>query len=243
MIEILKLNIFDEKRVFAGITKRNLQNYSPYGFTISNAKIVDNIKLESNRMDLAKFLGISRNNIAFQKQIHSDIIRVMSSENNVISESDAMITNEKNFFISISIADCAALLIFDPINEIIAGVHSGWRGTQQKIAIKTIFRMNELFNSKAEDLLIYISPCASGDNYEVDKEFLEYFPNSVKSLSNEKYLFDNKKELKSQLISIGVEERNLEISTICTIGDTQYHSYRRDKDISGRMSAFIGMIK
>jgi YfiH family protein len=243
MIEILKPNIFDENEIIAGVTLKNQQNYPPYGFTVSNGEIAKFNTVESNRIALAEVLGVNRANIGFQKQVHSDNIRIMTLKDNVNDESDGMITNEKQFILSISIADCAAVLMYDPVNEVICGVHSGWKGTQLNITSKAINILIDKFSTNPNDLQVYVSPCAGGTQYEVGPEFADIFPNSILKISNNKYLFDNKKEIKSQLLKSGVNELNLEISDICTISDNNFHSFRRDKETSGRMSAFIGMRK
>ncbi|MCK5742328.1 MAG: polyphenol oxidase family protein, partial [Chlorobi bacterium] len=90
------------------------------------------------------------------------------------------------------------------------------------------------------DLKVYLSPCASVKKYETGQEFKEYFPDSVIQ-SGEKYYFDNHKEIKNQLIQSGINADNIEVSDVCTISDTDYHSFRRDGNKSGRMSAFIGI--
>jgi len=243
MIEILKPKIFDENKIIAGVTLKNLQNYPPYGFTVSNGEIASDHIVESNRIALADALGVNRANIGFQKQVHNDNIRIMSFKDNVIDNSDGMISSEKQFILSISIADCAAVLMYDPVNEVICGVHSGWKGTQLNITNKAINLLIDKFDTNPNDLVVYVSPCAGGDKYEVGPEFADIFPNSILKISNEKYLFNNKKEIKSQLLKSGVNELNMEVSDICTISDNNFHSFRRDKESSGRMSAFIGMLK
>ena len=48
----------------------------------------------------------------------------------------------------------------------------------------------------------------------------------------------------NQFISLtcGWDPLHIEKSDICTIENSDYHSFRRDKEFSGRMAAFIGMI-
>ena len=58
----------------------------------------------------------------------------------------------------------------------------------------------------------------------------------------DKYLFDNSLQILLQLLDCGIIRDNIQISDICTITNKNYHSYRRDKERSGRMAGFIGMI-
>ena len=89
-------------------------------------------------------------------------------------------------------------------------------------------------------MLLFLPPSASVDNYEVGEEFLDYFPNSIIK-KNDNYYFDNKNEIINQLLNCGCLIENIESINECTIVDKRYHSYRRDKNDSGRMSAFIGI--
>lgn len=241
MIELLSPGIFDKDKIISGVSKRIVEAFPPYGFTVSNAEIANDEEVLHNRRILANELGVDYSKMAFQKQIHGDKIRYISQGADNTLESDGMMTDCKGMIISISIADCAAVLIYDPIKECICGVHSGWMGTKLKICTKAISMMIEKFKSNPSDLIVYVSPCAGGDRYEVGREVADFFPRSIQELPSGKFLFDNKNEIRLQLIECGIRKNNMEISEICTISDESYHSYRRDGIKSGRMSAFIGM--
>jgi YfiH family protein len=240
MYKILENNIYKSYHLISGITQRNLEDFPPNGFSISNGKILNDDEVLKHRMFLADYLGVEFDKMKFQKQVHGNRIRIIE-ENSEIEDSDGMMTNIKGLLLNVTLADCCGILIYDPENDAIAALHSGWRGTQQNIAKKGIGMMKEIYNSDPEKILVYLSPCASGENYEVGEDVAKFFPNSVKQISVEKYLFDNHNEIKSQLFDAGVLYENIEISEICTISDINYHSFRRDKDKSGRMSCLIGM--
>ncbi|MBX3045029.1 MAG: peptidoglycan editing factor PgeF [Candidatus Kapabacteria bacterium] len=241
MIDWIKPKIFDDNKIIAGVTKRNLSSYFPYGFTISQAQIAGREEVLRNRNLLAEELGIKSNLMIFQKQVHGDVIRKVSKGDDNNAETDGMITTEKGVILNISIADCAGVLIWDSVNDIICGIHSGWKGTSLNIVGKGIQKLIDEFESKSENLYVYISPCAGGNAYEVGEEVAKFFPRSIKLKSRNKYLFDNKNEILHQLLDMKIPIANIEISDICTISDENFHSYRRDADFSGRMSAFIGM--
>lgn len=228
------------KNIIAGVTLRNLEDYPPIGFSISRSDKLKQNQIDKNREVLAEKLNIDRKKMKFQKQIHSDIIRIVD-ENSDIEESDGMITDHKGIMLNISIADCCAILMYDIENEVIAGIHSGWRGTAENISGKAIKLLKNQFNSQPENIICYMSACASGERYEVGEDVAQYFPSSITQISDQKFLFDNKNEISLQLKSEGIIDENLYISNVCTIENENYHSYRRDRENSGRMSAFIGM--
>lgn len=238
-MQIEKINVFPDS-ITAGITLKNEAEFPPNGFSVSKTDIISEDIVQAHRKALSDFLGVDFSNMKFQRQVHGDHIRIID-DNSEILESDGMITSQKGLVLSVSIADCAAILIYDQANNVVAGIHSGWRGTKLKIANKAIALMQQEFNSKPSNLICYISACASGKNYEVGEDVAQHFPRSVSKLKSGKYLFDNKREIKFQLIESGVDENSIHVSDICTIENEKYHSFRRDKENSGRMSAFISL--
>lgn len=241
-IRIHKPKIFDNYSIIAGVTETNYQVFSK-GFSIFPGKIYSNYEVEYFRLVLATNLDTKRENLVFQKQEHSDQIQIITNENkNLINISDGMITKIKNIILNVTIADCAGILIYDPSNHVIAALHSGWRGTNLNIVGKGIKIMKEVFNSQPSQLIAWISPSAGKNKYEVGSEVASLFPaDYVKQISKTKFLLDLKSIIFKQLIDEGLLSDNIELSLICTIEDKRFHSYRRDKDLSGRMSAFIGM--
>ncbi|MFP4368910.1 MAG: peptidoglycan editing factor PgeF [Candidatus Kapaibacterium sp.] len=232
--------IFPKDRILSGVTHRNEKIFPQTGFSIFPSKLLDADGLVKHRSYFADFLGIDIDNIKFQKQVHEDRIRRVD-KNSPIEESDGMITDEKGIALNITIADCCAVLVYDPVNEAIGAFHSGWRGTALNISPKGINMMITEFGSNPGDILVYLSACASGENYEVGAEVAEKFSKGKIRKEKGKYLLDIKETIIDSLKEIGIKQENIEYSSSCTISDNQYHSYRRDKDLSGRMAAYIMM--
>lgn len=232
---------FDNSRILSGVTQTNFDKF-PLGFSIFPAKIYSDEEVEEFRNLLATQIGTKRSDLIFQRQTHGTDINVIRSQSDTMQFSDGMITNVRGLVLNVTIADCAAVLIFDANKNAIGAFHSGWRGTAAEISKKGIKLMNELFDCKAEDLICHISSSAGKDVYEVGAEVAELFPREFVKPFGEKYLLDIKGTIHRQLIESGCIESKITVSPNCTISDSRFHSYRRDKDKSGRMSAFIGMI-
>ena len=239
IIEITTPDIFDNHRIISGVTRRNLSLFPEIGFNISPTEIISADEIIKHKQILADNLSLPIEKCFFQKQVHGDRIDVIT-DNYQIVERDGMISNIRGIVLNINIADCCAVLFHDPANEAVGAVHSGWKGTKLNISSKAIAMMTREFGSDPTDIKVYLSPCASVNKYETGQEFKEYFPDSVIQSSG-KYYFDNHKEIKNQLIQSGINSDNIEVSGICTISDTDYHSFRRDRNKSGRMAAFIGI--
>jgi len=237
-IDILTPNIFPKDKIISGVTKTNKQVFPDTGLSLSPPGILSIGEYNKHLKFFADSIGIPLENIKFQKQVHSDEITFIG-QNTPVYEADSLITNDEGLLILVKIADCAGVLLYDKKKEVVAAVHSGWRGTRLNITGRTICEMEEKYSSERKDILAYISPSASVENYEVSEEFLEYFPEKVFQKREGKLYFDNKMMIKEQLIMADISIDNIEISDICTISDTDYHSFRRDGKKSGRMAAFI----
>jgi YfiH family protein len=194
-----------------------------------------------NRKRFFEHLNIPLDRVVMQKQIHSDNINVVS-ESCFIQDSDALITNEKNLFLAISIADCIPVFIYSPEKKVIAGIHSGWKGTEYKISRKVVQRMVNEYGVNPAELAAFVGPGISVENYEVSKEVAEKFNPSSYKLENGKYFLDLKKDIYEQLIVAGLKEENIEVTSHCTFRDKDiFHSHRREKGLTGRMFGVIGM--
>lgn len=238
MIDLLKPSIFPNN-IIAGVATgyfSNSESFSYFETSNFNAHSV-----EIGRESLESLFRDKIYRFHYQKQIHSDIILIDKLQNDTLnSESDAIISDIPGVLYNVSIADCQAILIYDSVNQAVAAVHSGWKGTSLNIVTKTIETMKNIYNTNTKDLLVYLSPSANVKNYEVGIEFIDIFPETTIKVED-KYYYDNKKEIIKQLLDSGVLKNNIESNDDCTISNNRYHSFRRDKNKSGRMSAFIGI--
>ncbi len=239
-IDLFQPTIFPQNKIIAGVTKRNLHLFPPNGFSVHKADILTDEEAIVHQQILAEQLGYPVSSLKCNKQVHGSNILFMN-HNTVSAEADGMITNERGILIYVKLADCGGILLYDPKTEIVAALHSGWRGTKQNIVKEGIRKLNDEFGVSSADLLVYIAPSAGGKNYEVGFEVAQYFPNHSVEIGNGKYLFDNKSQILEQLTMCGINPQNIEISDVCSIEDTNCHSFRRDNENSGRMAAFIGL--
>jgi YfiH family protein len=240
---ILKPYIFKKfpEIIFGFSTKIGGNAKSPFDFNLSFSVGDEKSIVESNRESFFKELGLDNNSIAFQKQIHSDIIKIVDSEG-VKGESDALITNKRNLGLAITVADCTPIFIYDYENKVLAAVHSGWRGTEQKILAKTLVKLRDTFHTKSENLFIYIGPSISSVNYEVGKEVAEKFDRRYISKKNDKLYLDVSLINYDILIEFGVPKVQIQKSELCTFEyNSILHSYRRDKEKSGRSLGIIAL--
>jgi len=241
-MKIIRAKIFEQfpEITFGMSTKLPLDNADKFNFNMSFA-IGDEIeRVEANRRLFYESLGLKSENVAFQNQIHSDIIKETGYGGSV-GDSDAIITPRKGIGIAISMADCVGIFIYDKVEKVIAGIHSGWRGTEQKILVKTLNQLRNEFDCEPENLFVYIAPSISQKNYEVGIEVAEKFDSKYLHPKNEKYLLDVAQINYDMLVDFGVPKSQIEKSHLCSFDEEYIHSFRRDKDKSGRAFGVIAI--
>lgn len=220
-------------------TKLGGNQQSPF-YNNMSFKVGDSeLNVKSNRDKFFSSLGIDQRRLAIPQQVHSDKIQIVTKPG-FYPETDGLITESTDLFLIISTADCYSVLIYDPKKKIIAAVHSGWRGTQKKILTRAIGMMNNEFGCSPEDLHVFIGPGISRDNFEVGREVAEMFDEKFILRRNGSIYIDLKEHILNQLSSLGINK--IEIFPRCTYNEKDYlHSYRRDREKSGRMFSVIGM--
>ncbi len=240
---IIKPYIFNRfhEITFGFSTKIGAGRKAPYYFNMSFAVSDDSSRVAENRKLFFNELGLTEENVAYQKQVHGDRITVVNDAGNC-GESDAMITTELNLGLAISTADCCGIFIYEPDKKVIAGVHSGWKGTAKKILLKTLNKLKNEFNCNPQELICYISPAISQMNYKVGKEVAEQFDSKYILKKNNNLYLNIPQANFDMLIQSGVKENNIQVSNLCTFEYSEIlHSYRHDGKKSGRALGVIAM--
>ena len=240
---VLKSSLLNryQELVFGFSTKIGLRRSHPYFFNMSLSVQDSREKVLENRRYFFKRLGLSESNIAMQKQVHGDTI-IFIGEGGNCGESDAMITDRPNLGLVISSADCPVIFLFDNKKKVIAAVHSGWRGTENKILLKVLTKLVQDFNSNPNNIAAYIAPSISQKHYEVGEEVASLFDEKYSIKKNAKYLLDLQSINRDIMLKFGLLKKNIQVSSLCSyeIKDL-LHSYRRDGIVSGRAFGVIAM--
>ena len=240
---IVKSQIFKKypELTFGFSTKIGGDKKEPYCFNMSLSVGDDENKVKANRDLFFKALGLETENVALQRQVHGTNIKVIES-GGIFENNDALITNKKGIGLAVSSADCTTIFIFDKQNKVIAGVHSGWRGTSKKILSFTLEKLKKIFKTKPENIIVFIAPSISQKNYEIGSEVAAQFDEKYLQKKRNKFLLDVSAVNYDILLNYGVKKENIERAQLCSF-EEQYllHSYRRDGKISGRALGVIAM--
>jgi hypothetical protein len=198
------------------------------------------------RKELAFALRMRPGQFVFPRQVHGDRIGIIdqASTSFEFPGTDALITNQPGVCICVQTADCVPILMFDPVQKVVAAVHAGWRGTASKIVSKTIHKMQIHFDSEPEDVVVGIGPSISPHVYEVGEEVIDQVRENfedhrkllIPSLNESRAFFDLWGANKSLLLAAGVPEEQIEIMGFCSYSHASlFYSARRDGVDTGRM--------
>ena len=222
-------------------------------------KSIDINYSKQNRDDIRNILQ-SMSDYQFKKiisprQTHTNNVVVIDEENidSELQDVDGVITRLKGVALTIATADCQSIILYDKKNEVIGNIHSGWKGTLNKILGNAIKLMIEEYSSNVEDIIVCIGPSILECCFEVDKDVVEMFLNNFNDIDEfiklgdikedkQKYYIDTIGINKKELINLGVLEGNVYLSNICTkCSSDDYYSYRADGQDSGRNVTLVCM--
>lgn len=205
---------------------------------------------------LYRHFQIEKSKVYAGYQVHSDNIAVVDSD---LMSSDAfygyeypytdgLITDREGICLITKFADCTPVVLYEPKKRILANLHSGWRGTQQKIVPKAIEKMIHHYGAEPKEMFVFIGPAIAKENFEVQDDLIKEFNRSHGDISayltkkeNGRYLFDMRSLLLDDLLSCGIDPINIFSSDLDSYSNPMLHSYRRDGKKSGRMLLFAVM--
>ena len=204
-----------------------------------------------NHALLANALGYDPKKLVMTHQVHSDIVRAVTSadangiDHHDYPESDALITNEPGVALWVFTADCTPVLLHDPVTGAVGAVHAGWRGTSAAIVSKTVEKMVSLYGCEAKNIHAAIGPNIGFCCFETDadvpeamvKTYGEEAKNHIRAKGNKYYV--NLKELNAMdLRRVGV--KSIAISDACTVCQCdRFWSHRVTKGVRGSQGAII----
>ncbi len=234
------------QNIVAGESTR-LGGYSLPPFESLNLGLYTDDDQESilkNRQYFFESIGIKPEQSAGSHQVHGDRV-IHVKQPGQFEGYDALICNQKGIFLTVTVADCTPVLVFDSRNEAVAAIHAGWKGTVLEIVRKALKLMSKNFGTKGEDCHAYIGTCIDECSFEVDADVADHFDSQFKRWDDnlKKYFIDLKEANKKQLLDFGVPHEHIEVSPYSTYEHNErYFSYRKEKGQTGRMLGVIGMM-
>lgn len=210
-----------------------------------------------NHRRFAKALGYDESKLVFSNQVHltnfhkvtkEDCGKGITRESDIL-EIDGLVTNEPRVPLITFYADCVPLFFYDPIKQVIAMAHSGWKGTVERIGARMVSYMEAEYGSKPEDIICAIAPSICHKCYEVSEDvalrFLDVFGDGygedlLYKKENGKYQLNLHKACEITLLEAGITSEHLDITDICTCCNPEFlFSHRASNGMRGNLAGVM----
>jgi polyphenol oxidase len=207
-----------------------------------------------NRRRVLVASGGSLNESVWCNQIHRPNVAIVTepdrgrgstSTRTAVQAADAMVTDVPGLTLCVMLADCVPVLIYDPIQQVVAVAHAGWGGTVREIVKATVLEMQRSFDSQPKSLKAGIGPSIGPDKYEVGAQVIElalerdWGRDCLSFTKPGTAMFDLWKANKLQLERAGIPESHIEVCQISTIDNQELLFSDRASRPTGRFMAGI----
>jgi YfiH family protein len=159
---------------------------------------------------------------------------------------DALWSPEVGTALGIKVADCLPVSMVDSKASVVANVHSGWRGTVQKIVTTTVGAMRAGSPFSPARALAFLGPTIRQCCFEVGEEVVQEFRSAFGDMtpfvdrSGPNPHIDVVAVTRSLLTALGFSGDRIHDSGLCTRCDGSiFHSYRRGRPNAGRNLAIV----
>jgi YfiH family protein len=202
---------------------------------------------------VAASMGVAADRLLLVTQVHGihvAVARPGASAPWGRPEADIIVTGDPSVAIGVRVADCGPVLLHDPVRNVAGAAHAGWRGTAAGAAAAAVRAMEREFGTTPADLVAAIGPCLGACCGEVGPDVVEAFRAGgaddaslaawFASGSGDRSFLDLERANRDQLVTAGLNPDAVFASGLCTkTHRDRLHSYRGDRDVSGRMVAVI----
>lgn len=217
-------------------------------------------EVRANRKKFFDDLGISEEKVVVAQLEHSTTILditeanwgkgIANPEESLVC--DALVTDKNDVFLFFVVADCLALLIFDPVKQVCALAHAGWKGVNQELPRLVTEHLKSRYGSNPADLQVGFSPSLKAKSAcfpELEQKSNEaHNPGWSRYITGEKgyWCVDTTTFALDQLLAAGVRRENIEVDPTDTRTSPDFFSHRRSVEENlpeQRFGALIGRLK
>ena len=200
----------------------------------------DNVRENYRRLGTA--LGFDPARIAAGYQVHGTAVLRVDQPGQAHGY-DAFLTDRPGIVLSVTVADCTPVLLYDPEHHVVAAAHAGWRGTVDGIVGHTLAAMREHYGTDPTQCWAYVGTCIGAADYQVDADVADHFPAPYRRwvASEGKFYVDLKGYNQAQLLAAGLPGTQLAVSPYSTLAQSaDFFSHRAEAGRAGRGIALIG---
>lgn len=201
---------------------------------------------EERMQRLAESLAADIVAIRWGKQVHGRVVASLASAPDhpirgaaCIGRCDALISADTRIGLTVWSADCVPILITG--GDVIAAVHSGWRGAVADIIGAVVHRFAVEYGIGPQNLLAVLGPAISGARYEVSQSVIDSL--TAFELQEGRWRSGNRVDLRAFLAArlehLGLSREAIHTVGPCTASTPALASYRRDGLVAGRQWSMV----
>jgi len=182
------------------------------------------------------------------KQVHGSHLVFAETAFQGQVEADAQWTTSPQLALITRTADCLPVLAYNRKTHAALSIHAGWRGVAQRIIPQTLSQLRAL-GHLTEDFDFFLGPHILKGSFEVQMDAVELLKASTTLYESNwlspcptGYLVDLLAIAKSQIQESGGQTSSLSDFVFDTKSDLRFHSFRRDRENSGRQISFLALL-
>lgn len=225
-------------------TRRGGVSQEPYASLNLSYSVGDRLeRVQENRRLIREAMGLEE--LISVSQVHGPNSLILTSRRQLpagleIKGIDILITDLPGIGLLIKQADCQAVIIYDPVRQVVANVHCGWRGNVQNVLGQAVQQLSQVFGCRPADLHAGISPALGPDC----AEFVNYrqeWPESFWPYRRRGTYFDLWRLSRDQLQAAGIPPDQIDIAGLCNHCEaSDFFSYRRER-LTGRNGTVVAL--
>ncbi len=211
----------------------------------------DPAAVERNKALMYEALGVDGRRACTVWQVHgADTVIITEPPAESLpwlARADGMVTDCRGVPLVMRFADCAPILLYDPVRKVIGMAHAGWRGTVVGAAPSAVRAMVQAFGCRSHDIQAGIGPSIGPERYRVGEEvvgaFCEVFGDLnglVRRAEDGSALLNLWEANRRALHAVGVTQ--IEVAGICTATRTdEFYSHRAERGRTGRFGVVMAL--
>jgi YfiH family protein len=217
--------------------------------------------------EIAEALRVNVEMLVRARQVHGRSVLVADGRLEPVPEADILVTRDATLAVAVRAADCAPILIVDPVTGAVAAAHAGWRGMAARVPLHAVAALADEYGSRPADLLAAVGPSIGACCYEVGRDVLAafdsagftadqierwFFERAPHRAGNppfreiptgpgrERWFFDGWAAVTEQLRDAGLRAETIFAAGLCTASHREtFCSFRRDGPGAGRLVGAI----
>jgi polyphenol oxidase len=196
------------------------------------------------RRKLLREIGYAGHPLASAGQVHGSQIVAVGSPGDITGV-DGLVTDIRNLFLAIVVADCLPIFIWDLNGGWIGLIHAGWRGSTAQIVKKSVALLHHKYGADPAQIGALLGPGICLACYEIGPEVATNFqtPNLIPG-RGDRFHLDLRAVNRRQLLEVGVADEHIITDELCPCcRNDLLCSYRAHGPKAGRMIATMGLTK